>query len=181
VSNYKAAKAANISRIDAYLFPCTGNQANGVLCKSPATQISEFLAAIDENGMTISHYWFDLEPTPGGECEAWNLGSAANEALAKQWVAELQKTGRNWGIYANGSVWKPLFRCLWKYLELTFAVGTNGIPCLLQGVRISALNFLYVSFRGVDSTPFPRSNHSISLSPEVFSWIFGFEVQVNKK
>lgn len=102
VANYRAAKAAGIPRIDTYLFPCTGTQDNGVACKPPATQIAELFAAVDSNGMTIDRYWFDLEPTPGGECNAWNLGKAANEALAKQWVAALQNSGRPWGIYANG-------------------------------------------------------------------------------
>jgi hypothetical protein len=107
VSNYKAAKAAGFGRIDAYLFPCTGTQPNGVACKSPSTQLSEFLAAVDNNGMSISHYWFDIEPTStanGAACNAWNLGASANEALAKQWVSLLQNSGRTWGIYANGFV-----------------------------------------------------------------------------
>jgi len=105
VANYKAAAAAGISRIDAYLFPCTGTQPNGVACKSPATQLQEFLDAVDNNGMKIGHYWFDIEPTStasGDACNAWNLGSSANEALAKQWVSALQGSGRAWGIYANG-------------------------------------------------------------------------------
>jgi hypothetical protein len=105
VANYNAAKAAGIARIDAYLFPCTGTQDTGVACKSPAAQLQEFLNAVDSNGMTISHYWFDIEPTStanGDACNAWNLGSSANVALAQQWVAALQGSGRNWGIYANG-------------------------------------------------------------------------------
>lgn len=74
-------------------------------CKSPATQLSEFLAAIDNNGMTLGHLWFDIEPTStakGDACNAWNLGASANEALAKEWVAALEGSKRTWGIYANG-------------------------------------------------------------------------------
>lgn len=100
MSNYNGAKAAGIPRIDAYLFPCTGTQSNGVPCKPPASQLAEFLAAVDDNGMTIDHYWIDIEPTPGGECNAWNLGASANEELARQWVSLLQNSGRPWGIYA---------------------------------------------------------------------------------
>jgi hypothetical protein len=76
-----------------------------VACKSPATQLSEFLAAIDNNGMTLGHLWFDIEPTStakGDACNAWNLGASANEALAKEWVAALEGSKRTWGIYANG-------------------------------------------------------------------------------
>jgi hypothetical protein len=105
VSNYKAAKAAGFSRIDAYLFPCTGTQPTGVACKSTATQLSEFLAAIDDNKMDLGHLWLDIEPTNvanGDACNAWNLGASANEALAKEWVAALEGSKRTWGIYANG-------------------------------------------------------------------------------
>jgi hypothetical protein len=104
-ANYAAAKAAGIPRIDAYMFPCTGTQSNGVACKTPAAQLKEFLDVVDTNSMSISHYWFDIEPTNtanGDACNAWNLGAAANEQLAKDWVAALKATGRNWGIYANG-------------------------------------------------------------------------------
>jgi len=99
--NYAAAKAAGIPRVDAYLFPCTGTQSNGVPCKSPATQMNEFLANIDSIGAVIDTYWFDIEPTPRGECNAWNLGAAANEALAKSWTTVMVGSGRKWGIYAN--------------------------------------------------------------------------------
>ena len=105
VSNYNAAAAAGFSRIDAYLFPCTGTQSNGVACKDPTTQLSEFLAAIDGNGMTLGYLWFDIEPTStasGDACNAWNLGASANEELATEWVSALQGSGRDWGIYANG-------------------------------------------------------------------------------
>jgi hypothetical protein len=104
VSNYKSAKAAGFSRIDAYLFPCTGTQSTGVACKSPAIQLSEFVAAINDNGMILGHLWFDIEPTStadGDACNAWNLGASANAALAEEWVSALQGSGLTWGIYAN--------------------------------------------------------------------------------
>ncbi|KAH6681540.1 putative GH family 25 lysozyme 4 [Halenospora varia] len=112
VENYKASKAAGIPRIDAYLFPCTGTQDTGVACKTPTAQVNEFLKAVDDNNMAIDHYWFDLEPTStanGDACNAWNLGGAANAALAKEWVAALKATGRKWGIYANGNQWTTMF------------------------------------------------------------------------
>lgn len=83
------------------MFPCTGTQPTGVACKSPATQLAEFLNAIDNNGMTLGTLWFDIEPT-SGTCNAWNLGATQNTALARQWVSLLQGSGRKWGIYANG-------------------------------------------------------------------------------
>src|SRR6187402_1652838 len=103
LTNYNAARAAGVQRIDAYMFPCTGTQPTGVACKSPSTQLNEFLTYISNNNMQLGKLWFDIEPT-SGTCNAWNLGASANTALAKQWVGLLQGSGRSWGIYANGSV-----------------------------------------------------------------------------
>lgn len=133
-ATYTAAKAAGITNIDAYMFPCTspppltslyqiqthththtthalttllgtGSQPTGVACKSITTQINEFLAAIDDKKIPVNHLWLDIEPedasNPGVQCNAWQLGSAGNEALAKKWVAAIKATGRKWGIYAN--------------------------------------------------------------------------------
>ncbi len=92
----------------------TGSQPTGVTCKSIATQINDFLAAVDGAGIKPAHLWLDIEPTStaaGDACNAWQLGSAGNEALAKQWVAAIKGTGRKWGIYANALVLMPLFPC----------------------------------------------------------------------
>jgi hypothetical protein len=101
LSNYNAARNSGVSRVDAYMFPCTGTQPTGVPCKNPATQLAEFLSFIDNNNMQLGYLWFDIEPTSGA-CNAWNLGASANTALARQWVSLLQGSGRRWGIYANG-------------------------------------------------------------------------------
>ena len=79
----------------------TGTQPTGVKCKPVKQQLKEFLNAIDSNNLTLTRLWFDIEPT-SRVCNAWNLGKAANEVLAKEWVAAIQATGRPWGIYANG-------------------------------------------------------------------------------
>ena len=106
VPSYSAAVSAGIPRIDSYMFPCTGTQlSNDSACKDPATQLSEYLANIDNNNLTIDTLWFDIEPTNtsnGDACNAWNLGSDGNLALAQQWITLLRSSGRKWGIYANG-------------------------------------------------------------------------------
>jgi hypothetical protein len=87
----------------------TGNQAAGrPACKSPEQQLQEFESAIAGAGMQIGTRWFDIEPG-GGPCNAWNLGSSANLALAQQWVQLLKQSGNNWGIYANGNEWTRMF------------------------------------------------------------------------
>ncbi|CAF9943557.1 MAG: hypothetical protein ALECFALPRED_000654 [Alectoria fallacina] len=112
-TTYEAAKAVGITSIDAYMFPCTGTQPTGVACKSISTQISEFLDAIDSDSIPANHLWLDIEPEDASQsgvaCNAWQLGSAGNEALAEQWVAAIKATGRNWGIYANYGQWPSMF------------------------------------------------------------------------
>ncbi|MCJ1394084.1 hypothetical protein MMC18_006962 [Xylographa bjoerkii] len=87
----------------------TGTQAKAK-CKSPATQLAEFEAAISGAGMTLDYRWFDVEPKGAKDaCNAWNLGNTANLALAKEWTALLRKSGNKWGIYANGNQWTAMF------------------------------------------------------------------------
>jgi hypothetical protein len=66
--------------------------------------MAEYLKVINDNKMDIDTLWLDLEPTTasGTGCNAWNLGAAANEKLAKEWIAKMKATGLKWGIYANG-------------------------------------------------------------------------------
>ncbi|MCJ1360024.1 MAG: hypothetical protein MMC33_010027 [Icmadophila ericetorum] len=108
LTSYKAARAAGITVIDGYMFPCTGTQPTGVACKSPTTQINELLSYLSSNSIDVEYLWFDIEPTSGA-CNAWNLGSTANLNLANQWISALKATGLNWGVYANGNQWSGIF------------------------------------------------------------------------
>ena len=60
------------------------------------------------NNVKVDRYWFDIEPTKkgvsGAACNGWDFSKQANEALAKEWVAAIKASGRNWGIYGNGYV-----------------------------------------------------------------------------
>ncbi|MCJ1412934.1 hypothetical protein MMC19_007035 [Ptychographa xylographoides] len=105
VRSYEAAKAVGIPHIDAYMFPCTGKQPTGLACKTPATQIAEFEAAIAAANMTLDSVWLDVEPGPdsGRPCAAWNLTpKTKNLALARQYVDLIRKSSLRWGVYANG-------------------------------------------------------------------------------
>jgi hypothetical protein len=57
-SSYKNARAAGITNIDAYWFPCTGASNK---CKSYATQLSEIGAAFKASSMNITTLWIDIE------------------------------------------------------------------------------------------------------------------------
>ncbi|KAI9767112.1 MAG: hypothetical protein M1840_005901 [Geoglossum simile] len=113
VPSYQAAIAAGYApaQIDAYMYPCTGNQVKtGVPCKSVSEQLNEFLTAIKDNHVIVHRLWLDIETEPDSSpCNGWNLGKDANLALAKEWTAALRATGLKWGIYANGNEWSSLF------------------------------------------------------------------------
>jgi len=61
VSTYNNARAAGITNIDTYWFPCTGS---GHSCKSFATQIAELGAVFNAHKMDIGTIWIDLEYDP---------------------------------------------------------------------------------------------------------------------
>lgn len=58
VATYNNARAAGITNIDAYWFPCSGS---GNSCKSYATQLSELGATFDAHSMKIGTTWIDIE------------------------------------------------------------------------------------------------------------------------
>ncbi|KAH0563361.1 hypothetical protein GP486_002068 [Trichoglossum hirsutum] len=107
--SYNAAKTAGYTSVDAYMFPCTGNQPSGLpACKDPKVQVNEFIKYIKDNKINVNHLWFDIEPT-SGECNAWNLDKTTNLKLAWKFVDALKQSGYTWGIYANGNQWADMF------------------------------------------------------------------------
>lgn len=58
VASYNNARAAGITNIDMYWFPCNGS---GNPCKSYATQLSEIAATFSAHSMDIGTIWIDLE------------------------------------------------------------------------------------------------------------------------
>ncbi|KAM0160842.1 hypothetical protein ACHAQE_004436 [Botrytis cinerea] len=145
VASYKNAKAAGFTRIDSYIFPCTGTPTGSEpKCKSVDTQMAEYLKVISDNNMDIHTLWLDIEPTSvsNSPCNAWNLGAAANEKLAKQWVTAMKATGLKWGVYANGNQWSGIFASrstdigsdlpLWAVQE-DYKEGVNTVTTFMGG------------------------------------------------
>lgn len=58
VQTYKNARAAGITNIDTYWFPCTGSKNT---CKSFATQLAEIGDTFNANSMDIGTIWIDIE------------------------------------------------------------------------------------------------------------------------
>ncbi|KIM76492.1 glycoside hydrolase family 25 protein [Piloderma croceum F 1598] len=105
VSSYKNARAAGITNIDAYWFPCSGS---GNSCKSYATQIAEIGSTFSANSMDIGTLWIDLE-SDSTVCHNWNYGASGNLAQAKDIVAAAKASGYNFGIYSSPGEWSTMF------------------------------------------------------------------------
>jgi hypothetical protein len=58
VGSYNNARAAGITNIDMYWFPCNGS---GNSCKSYATQLSEIASTFSAHSMSIGTIWIDFE------------------------------------------------------------------------------------------------------------------------
>ncbi|KAI9647278.1 hypothetical protein NHQ30_003661 [Ciborinia camelliae] len=145
VASYTNAKDAGFTHIDSYIFPCSGTPTGSEpKCKSVDTQMAEYLKVISDNKMDITTLWLDLEPTSASSspCNAWNLGAAANEKLAKEWVAAMKATGLKWGIYANGNQWSGMFASrstdigsdlpLWA-VQQDYKEGVNTVDTFMGG------------------------------------------------
>jgi len=104
VSSYNNARAAGITNIDTYWFPCNGS---GNSCKSYATQLAELGATFNAHSMDIGTIWIDLEQD--SVCNNWNYGAAGNQAQAQSLIAAMKATGFNFGIYSTPGEWGNLF------------------------------------------------------------------------
>ncbi|KIJ52959.1 glycoside hydrolase family 25 protein [Sphaerobolus stellatus SS14] len=104
VASYKNARAAGITNIDMYWFPCNGSGNN---CKSYATQLAAISQTFSENAMDIGTIWVDLEQD--SVCNNWNYGSTGNIAQAQSLIAAIKATGFNFGIYSTPGEWSTLF------------------------------------------------------------------------
>ncbi|KAI9241698.1 MAG: hypothetical protein BYD32DRAFT_28306 [Podila humilis] len=79
VSSYIKARAAGLTNIDIYWFPCSGASNR---CKSYATRLQELRATMTANKMNITTLWVDIENDPTF-CHNWNYGTSGNLAEAR--------------------------------------------------------------------------------------------------
>ena len=118
VPSYNNARAAGITNIDTYWFPCTGSTHS---CKPYATQIAEIGATFNTHSMKIGKIWIDIEKDSA--CNnvrfnhfvqnvltnktffQWDYGSAGNLAEANKIISAIKTSGYNFGIYSSPGVY----------------------------------------------------------------------------
>ncbi|GJJ12718.1 hypothetical protein Clacol_006962 [Clathrus columnatus] len=105
VPTYKNARAAGITNIDTYWFPCTGS---GNTCKSFATQLAEIGDTFNANNMDIGTIWIDVE-LDFTICHNWNYGPAGNLKKAQELISAARASGFNFGIYSSPGEWASIF------------------------------------------------------------------------
>jgi len=115
VSSYNNARAAGITNIDTYWYPCTGT---GNSCKSYAEQIAELGATFNAHGMQIGRIWIDMEKD--SICNTWNYGTSGNLAQARSLVAAAKASGFVFGIYSSPGEWGNIFGSTGVVLDTSF-------------------------------------------------------------
>ncbi|PPR05769.1 hypothetical protein CVT24_006835 [Panaeolus cyanescens] len=133
VQTYKNARAAGITDIDMYWFPCCGS---GNSCKSFAKQLTEIGNTFKTHSMKIGTIWIDIEKD--SVCNNWNYGTAGNLAKAKKLIAAAKASGFKFGIYSSPGEWGNIFGSTSVVLDssapLWFATW-NGAQSLTMGTK----------------------------------------------
>ncbi|KAF8184683.1 glycoside hydrolase superfamily [Pholiota molesta] len=93
VGSYNNARAAGITNIDMYWFPCNGS---GNSCKSYATQLSEIASTFSAHSMSIGTIWIDFEKD--SVCNNWNYGTSGNIAQAQSLLAAIRPQAYFWHL-----------------------------------------------------------------------------------
>jgi hypothetical protein len=105
VASYNNARAAGITNIDTYWFPCSGTTNT---CKTYAQQIADIGATFSAHSMDIGRIWIDLE-SDSTICHNWDYGTSGNLAQARAVIAAAQASGFNFGIYSSPGEWSTMF------------------------------------------------------------------------
>ncbi|ULT95459.1 hypothetical protein L5515_011411 [Caenorhabditis briggsae] len=97
VNNVKNARAAGLTDVDGYVFPCLSTS-----CPSAGNQVKAALDALKAAGTHVSTLWLDIERL------AWPANHASNRAFIEAMVAEAKAYGQQVGIYSNYYNWQDI-------------------------------------------------------------------------
>ena len=101
VATIKAAHAAGIPYVDAYLFPC-------VSCGNPAGQVTAAISNLRINAVAFGMLWLDIENYH------WSSNLAANQAFISSMISAGQAAGVKLGIYTSYYNWQSIVGLSWN-------------------------------------------------------------------
>ncbi|RHZ83357.1 hypothetical protein Glove_97g5 [Diversispora epigaea] len=102
ITNYNNAKKAGYTKIDVYMFPCTGRST----CKTPQQQVNEMVQLISTNRVIVQRVWLDIEVNPSSG--NWNFGQARKRQILREFYTAWKSTRWNFGIYSNQYQWQTI-------------------------------------------------------------------------
>lgn len=92
----KNARAAGISNVDGYIFPC-------FKCGNPRGQVQDALDNLRKNEAPIGQVWLDVEGT-----DYWGPSGPDNINFIRELAAEVKAQNYSVGIYSSASQWNPI-------------------------------------------------------------------------
>eukprot|EP01092_Planopodium_desertum_P001299 TRINITY_DN1189_c0_g1_i3.p1 TRINITY_DN1189_c0_g1~~TRINITY_DN1189_c0_g1_i3.p1 ORF type:complete len:214 (-),score=58.45 TRINITY_DN1189_c0_g1_i3:43-684(-) len=98
VPTVAAARAAGLSNVDVYMFPCYS-------CGNPQSQVQSLASFLSGNSVDFDTVWLDIE----GPGTYWSGSTSDNQAFFNGLLSAAQSTGWNLGIYSSASQWVPIF------------------------------------------------------------------------
>ena len=101
-ASIKAAKAAGIKHVSAYIFPC-------VSCGDGAKQVNDTVYLLNANDAAPDMYWYDVERYN------WSSDLSSNQAFITDMISKGQKLGIKAGIYTNYYNWEAIVGLDWDY------------------------------------------------------------------
>jgi len=105
ITAYQNLRAAGMSHIGFYLFPCVGGS-----CPSATSQVQGMANFIASNGMTADSVWLDIETPDAGSACYWQGTSASKQAFYQELVsAAVAQWGSLLGVYSSYSEWQACF------------------------------------------------------------------------
>ena len=98
----KAARAAGVSDVSAYIFPC-------VSCGDGGKQVNDTIYYLNKQDASPDRYWYDVERYN------WSSNLASNQAFITDMIEEGKKQGIKAGIYTNYYNWQEIVGLDWSY------------------------------------------------------------------
>ncbi|CDW81675.1 glycosyl hydrolases family 25 protein [Stylonychia lemnae] len=96
LQNIHNAKAAGITYVDVYMFPCRG--------KSASEQVSELVSSL--GSAPYGQIWVDVETNPSSGCSWSSYSGSSNCQYISDLVSAIQSHGKAPGIYSSYYQWE---------------------------------------------------------------------------